>query len=80
MSEVAAANPLNDLFHRLRSSIAWVAAQFWATLLLILAGVAWTRLPDSYAWQVGLTLFVPLVLLAAALLLEAGTMRKLFNR
>ncbi len=79
MSNVAAANPLNDLFRRLRSSISWVAAQFWATLLLILAGVAWTRLPDSYAWQVGLTLFVPLVLLAAALLLEAGTVRKLFH-
>ena len=79
MSEVAAANPLNDLFRRLRSSTAWVAAQFWATLLLIFAGAAWTRLPDSYAWQVGLTLFVPLVLLAAALLLEAGTMRKLFH-
>lgn len=79
MSDVAAANPLNDLFDRLRSSIAWVAAQFWATLLLIFAGVAWTRLPDSYAWQVGLTLFVPLVLLAAALLLEAGTMRKFFH-
>jgi hypothetical protein len=57
VSDVAAANPLNDLFRRLRTSLAWVAAQFWATLLLILAGVAWTRLPDSYAWQVGLTLF-----------------------
>ena len=79
MSDVAAANPLNDLFHRLRSSLAWVAAQFWATLLLILAGVAWTRLPDSYAWQVGLSLLVPLVLLAAALLLQAGTMRKLLH-
>jgi len=79
VSEVAAANPLNDLLRRLRSSIAWVAAQFWATLLLVLAGVAWTRLPDSYAWQVGLTLFVPLVLLAAALLLEAGTMRRLLK-
>jgi len=31
------ANPLIDLFHRLRSSVAWVAAQFWATLLLVLA-------------------------------------------
>ncbi len=79
MNDVAAANPLSDLFRRLRLSLAWVAAQFWATLLLILAGVAWTRLPDSYAWQVGLTLFVPLVLLAAALLLEAGTMRKLLH-
>jgi hypothetical protein len=79
VNDVAAGNPLIDLFHRLRSSIAWVAAQFWATLLLILAGVAWTRLPDRYAWQVGLTLFVPIVLLAAALLLEAGTMRGLLH-
>lgn len=79
MNEVAAANPLNDLFRRLRLSLAWVAAQFWATLLLVLAGVAWTRLPDRYAWQVGVSLFVPLVLLAAALLLQAGTMRGLFN-
>jgi len=79
VSDVAATNPLNDMFRRLRLSAAWVAAQFWGTLLLILAGVAWTRLPDSYAWQVGLTLFVPLVLLAVALFLEAGTMRKLFD-
>lgn len=79
MNDVAATNPLNDLFHRLRSSLAWVAAQFWATLLLVLAVAAWTRLPDSYAWQVGLSLFVPLALLAAALLLQAGTMRKLLH-
>jgi hypothetical protein len=79
VSDVAATNPLNDLFHRLRSSLAWIAAQFWATLVLVLAGAAWTRLPDSYAWQVGLSLFVPLVLLAAALLLQAGTMRKLLH-
>ncbi len=79
MSEIAAANIFNDLFCRLRLSLACVAAQFWATLLIILAGVAWTRLPDSYAWQVALALFVPLVLLAAVLLLEAATMRRLFN-
>jgi len=79
VSDVAATNPLNDLFHRLRSSLAWVAAQFWASLLLVLAAASWTRLPDSYAWQVGLSLFVPLVLLAAALLLQAGTMRKLLH-
>jgi hypothetical protein len=79
VSDVAAANPLNDLFRRLRLSLAWIAAQFWATLLIVLAGVAWTRLPDSYAWQVGLTLFVPLALLIAVLLLEAGTMRRLLH-
>ena len=43
MSDVAAANIFNDLFRRLRLSLAWVAAQFWATLLIILAGIAWTR-------------------------------------
>ena len=79
MSDVAAANIFNDLIRRLRLSLAWVAAQFWATLFIVLAGIAWTRLPDSYAWQVALALLVPLVLLGAALLLEAGTMRKLFN-
>jgi hypothetical protein len=79
VSDVAATNIFNDLFRRLRLSLAWVAAQFWATLVLILAGAAWTRLPDRYAWQVAITLFVPLVLLAAALLLQAGTMRKFLN-
>ena len=79
MSDIAAANIFDDLFRRLRLSLAWVAAQFWATLLIILAGIAWTRLPDSYAWQVSLALLVPLVLLVAVLLLEAGTMRKLFS-
>jgi hypothetical protein len=71
---------LNDLFRRLRLSVAWIAAQFWAMLLLVLACVAWTRLPDKYAWQVGLTLLVPLLLLAAFLLLQAGTMRDLLNQ
>lgn len=79
-STLAAMSPFMDLIRRLRSSLAWVAAQFWATLLIILAGVAWTRLPDKYAWQVGLTLFVPLLLLASALILQAGTMRKLLNQ
>lgn len=79
MTDIAAMNPLNDLFRRLRSSIGWVAAQFWAGLLLILAGIAWTRLPDKYSWQVIVTLLLPLVLIALALLLHAGTMRKLLN-
>lgn len=80
MSDVAARSTLNDLFHRLRLSFSWVAAQFWATLLLVLAGGAWTRLPDKHAWQVGLTLLLPLMLLAVALLLQAGTMRSLLNQ
>ena len=33
----------NDLFRRLRASLGWVAAQFWATLLLCWLELAWTR-------------------------------------
>jgi hypothetical protein len=71
---------LNDLLRRLRASLGWVAAQFWATLLIVLAGVGWTRVPERHVWQVGLTLLLPLLMLAALLALEAGTMRSLFHR
>ncbi len=77
MSPHLALNPFTDLFRRLRSKPAWVAAQLWVTLLLFLAGVALTRLPDRHTWQVLLSLLVPLLLLIAALALEAGTMRAL---
>lgn len=77
MREQKAMNPLKDWIYRLRTSIGWIAAQFWATLLIVLAGVGWTRLPDRHVWQVGLSILLPLALLAATLLLEAGTMRKL---
>jgi hypothetical protein len=65
--------------HRIRRARGWIAAQYWATALIGLAGIAWTRLPDKYAWQVGLTLLIPIVLLAVILVLEAGTMRRLVN-
>ena len=80
MSETAATSSLNDLLRRLRSRAAWVAAQFWAMLLLILAGLAWTRLPDRHAWQVGLSLLLPLLLLAVLLSLQAQTMRRLLGQ
>ena len=70
----------NDLTHRLRVSWGWLAAQFWATLLLVLAGLAWTRLPDKHVWQVLLSLVVPLLLAAGFFVLEAGTMRRLFDQ
>lgn len=66
---------IQDLVRRLRSSVGWIAAQYVLTLLLILLGVAWTRLPDKHVWQVALTLLVPLLLAISALELEAGTMR-----
>jgi hypothetical protein len=70
-------NPFRDLLHRLRRSLRWVAAQYWLTLLLILIGVAWTRLPDRYWWQVILSLLIPALLIVALLALEAATMRSL---
>lgn len=73
-------NDFNDALHRIGQAWRWIAAQFWATLLIILAGIAWTRLPDKHAWQVVLSLVIPLLLLAAVLLLEAGTMRRLLNQ
>jgi len=71
---------LNDLNHRLRANLGWVAAQFWATLLIVLVGVAWTRVPERHTSQVGLTLLLPLLMLAALLVLEAGTMRSFFDQ
>lgn len=70
-------NLFKDLFHRLRLSWGWVIAQFIGILLLILVGIAWTRLPEKHLWQVALSLLVPLLILASMLWLQAGTMRSL---
>lgn len=70
-------NPLRDLLDRLRRSLGWVAAQYWVTLLVIGIGVAWTRLPDQYWWQVALSLLIPALLIIALLALEAATIRSL---
>ena len=77
MSDSHAVNPLKDLLRRLSLGRAWVAAQYWATVLLVLLGLAWTRLPDKHVWQVALSLLVPLLLLIFVLVLEAGTLRAL---
>jgi hypothetical protein len=64
-----------DIFHRLRQGWRWVAAQYVLTMLLILLGLAWTRLPDKHVWQVALTLVIPILLAISMLELQAGTMR-----
>jgi len=46
-----------------------------ATPLIVLAAAVWTRVPEKHWWQVGLTLLLPLAMLAATLVLEVGTMR-----
>src|SRR5580692_9967025 len=63
---------LDGLLSRLWTARRWVAGQFYGTFLLILAALAWTRLPDRHGWQVILSL-----LLISALELQAGTMRRL---
>jgi hypothetical protein len=73
-------NTLNDLLRRLRANLGWVGAQFWGLLLIVLAGVGWTRVPERHVWQVGLTLLLPLLMMAAVLVLEAGTMRGLLQK
>jgi hypothetical protein len=66
-----------DLFGRLCQSHRWVAAQFVLIPLLILIGIAWTRLPEKHVWQVLLSLLLPLLLAISALELHAGTIRGL---
>ncbi|MGD0097282.1 MAG: hypothetical protein ABSB60_12360 [Terracidiphilus sp.] len=70
-------NYFKDLFGRLSQSRRWVAAQFIGTPLLILVGIAWTRLPEKHLWQVALTLLVPVLVAISILELNAGTMRSL---
>ena len=53
---------LDGLFGRLWTARRWVAGQFGGTLLLMLAALAWTRLPDKHGWQVALSLLIPLLL------------------
>lgn len=66
---------LKDLSTRLLRGWRWIAAQFGGMLLLALLGLGWTRLPEQHGWQVLLSLLLPLVLVAAALTLQAATMR-----
>src|SRR5580658_6683762 len=80
MSEVASVSTLNDLMRRLRANPGWVAAQILGTLLIVIVGLVWTRVPEKHLWQVGLTLLLPLVMLTATLALEAGTMRGFFHK
>jgi hypothetical protein len=68
---------LEGLSGRLWTARRWVAGQFYGMFLLILAALAWTRLPDKHGWQVVFSLLIPVLLVIAALELQAGTMRKM---
>lgn len=68
---------LKDMLRRLGRAWGWIAAQLVGMLILILLALAWTRLPDKTGLEVALTLLTPLVLVAALMALQAGTMRHL---
>jgi len=70
-------NSIRNLICRILPAWRWVAAQFAGMLLLLLIGLAWTRLPEKHVWQVLLSLLLPLLLVAATLVLQAGTIRRL---
>jgi hypothetical protein len=66
---------LKDFSRRLRREWRWVALQFGGLTALVLLGLGWTRLPDKHGWQVLLSLLLPLLIVGAALALQAATMR-----
>lgn len=66
---------MKNLFSTLAHARVWVALQFGLTLVLIAAGLVWTRLGDKHLWQVALTLLIPVLLAISALELQAGTVR-----
>ena len=68
---------LKSFVQRIQRARIWIILQFVLTLVLLLLGLAWTRLPDKHVWQVALTLLVPFLLAISFLELQAGTMRKL---
>lgn len=68
---------IRSFLHRLAHARIWIVLQFVLTAVLLLAGLAWTRLPEKNLWQVALTLLIPVLLAIAFLELQAGTMRKL---
>jgi len=68
---------VREMLKRLARAWGWAVGQFGGAMLLVMAGLAWTRLPDKHGWQAALTLVVPLLLVLSMLELQAATMRAL---
>lgn len=68
-----------DWGRRLLRARLWLAVQLIAIALLILAGLGWTRIPEKHAWQVALSILIPLLLAACFLLLQAATLRAILR-
>lgn len=68
-------NWIVDWVSRLRRAWLWIVLEIVGVALLIGLGLAWTRIPEKNAWQVLLTLLVPVVVAAGFVVLQAGTFR-----
>ncbi len=68
-----------DWMQRVRRAWVWIVLQFAGLAMLIALGLLWTRIPEKHVWQVLLTLLVPLILVAAFLVLQAGTFRSFLH-
>lgn len=66
---------IRDGWRRFRRAWGWVLGEYVGLAVLIALGLAWTRVPEKYGWQVALTLVLPVVVLAAFLWLQAGLIR-----
>lgn len=71
---------LVDLWKRLVQARLWIVAQIAGMLILIGLGLAWTRIAEKNAGQVIFTILLPLLITAAFLWLQAGTIRSLLRR
>jgi hypothetical protein len=70
---------MSNLRQNLRAARGWIVAQFLGFPLIALAGIGWTRLPDKHWWQVALSFLLPVLLLAAAVVLKAGIVRRMMS-
>jgi hypothetical protein len=68
-----------DGWSRFARARVWVVLQFAGLALLIAFGLLWTRIPEKRAGQVLLTLLLPLLIAAAFLGLQAGTIRSMLR-
>lgn len=57
----------------------WALLQLAGVPLLIACGIIWTRIPEAHAYQVAITLLLPVVIAAAFLALQAATVRALLR-
>jgi hypothetical protein len=68
-------NLVADWLRRVRRAWLWIVLQIVGVALLIALGLLWTRIPEKHAWQVLLTLLVPVIVLTGFVVLQAGTFR-----